>query len=668
MAKDFDPLNGARTQTQSGGRVVNTQANPPKSVPDDPDFLERLASKVWSFVKLSDSEEDARRRTDRIGANLYYSRHWQVAVSRNRAAITCNIAKPLVDHAIGIMTKQEPVWVVQPDDVGDVHGARLMRSVLQHVWRGDNMMKKSRQALRLSMTTRTIGAKTLWDPTKKGGAGDITTDIVPGWRMILDPRTSEVERMEFIGDRAIMSRSRAMLLYPDAAHMFAEAGNIASNSVISGGTAQSPASGPYSGNIGVDSPSYGGSGGTIVNGQPVVTAFTSRSPSAGSSEFEVEICEVYYRDRSLVEKEVPVKDEFGEVQRQISFDIDGAPLFTQDGEWDEVLGEPGFKLVYEEVTEKRMVPKYPQWRRTTLLMPDMVIVDDTAWDAVIPYSLLNDNEPLEGAWGKGTILEAEDLQATLNVSLSTMLDNLRFSAYRAFKASNTAQIEKNNLVISPGDIIRTGNDVNQFEPLIFPEVSQAWFGWVNLCISLMERVFGLEGIMQGSAKEAPRTDSAKGFDSLAEIGGSRIVEKTQRFERWLSEIGMKVGYLAQNNYTEEHALRVESLEGEITWERASSPQLAGTFSYNVAVGSTMAWSQSAVRGRVLEEYGLGLRDMTSVWKNPAVGIDDWEDIRERKKTEPPQLQGPPAPRQRQQVPKAPKPKAPPRNMANGQYH
>ena len=55
--------------------------------------------------------------------------------------------------------------------------------------------------------------------------------------------------------------------------------------------------------------------------------------------------------------------------------------------------------------------------------------------------------------------------------------------------------------------------------------------------------------MQGSAKDAPRTDSAKGFDSLAESGGSRVVEQTQRFSNWLAEVGEKAGlYIAPVDY------------------------------------------------------------------------------------------------------------------------
>ena len=424
------------------------------------------------------------------------------------------------------------------------------------------------------------------------------------------------------------------------------------------------------GPVGVDSAPFGGTsaGGTIVNGQPVVTAFTGRSTTYSGSEFEVELIELYHKDPTLVPKEVAVKDEFGQEKKRIARHPDtNEPLFTQDGDWDEILGEPGFRLLKETQMETKPMPKYPWWRRTTLLMPDREVIDDRAWDAPQPYSLLNDNEPLEGAVAKGTVLDCIDLQASVNVSLSTMLDNLRFSAYRAFKASNAAQIEKANLIISPGDVIRTGNDVAQFVALEFQEMSAQWFPWIQMLVSMMEKIFGLEGIMQGNAKDAPRTDSAKGFDSLAEIGGSRIVEQTQRFCDWLGDIGEKVGWWAQREYTEEHAIRVENLQGELTYERAGSAQLAGTYSYRVRIGSTLAWNESAIRARLIEEYQLGLRDKVSLWKHPQMGIEDWEAIKTRIATENPMLGLPPPPRSRQQMPQpGAKPKKP-KSGATGQF-
>lgn len=625
-----------------------------KALPDDEDFLAKLSDRMDEYIRLSDAEEEARRANDRLGSAIYYGRHWNVPMPKNRVALTVNVTKSLIDHKIAIMTKQRPVPVVEANEAGDVENARIMRTVLQQYWLDDRMMIKSRDALRLCNTTRTIGSKTYWDPDKKGGAGDVTTDIIPGFRLILDPCTKNVDRMEFIGDRAYVARSRAMKLYPQSARKIADA-STPRETPIGASSSDSPIKGPFRERSGVDTPS--GAGGTIINGHPVITAFTGRAVGRTGNDRKVEIVELYYKDRTMIEKEVPVKDAFGRKVQRIARDETGMPQFDQVGDWDEILGEPGFELRYEDVTRKELAPKYPFYRRTTKLFPDNLVLDDRAWDLAHPYEILGDQPALEGPWDKCCSAETEDLQAALNISLSTMLDNLRFSAFRAFKKTSMANIAKNNLVLSPGDIIDVGMSQDGLMPFEFPQLSEAWFAWINNIVTLMERIVGATGVMQGEA--AGRVDSGVGYDTLAEIGGSRIVECTQRYEEWISRLMTKVGWYAQRYYTEAHAVRVEDAEGNLTWERASSKELWGAFNYRIVTGSTLAWNESSVRARVMEEFGAGLRDRVSVWQK--LQIEDWQVIMKRMVSQPAQFNPPPPQRTRTSVGgKGQKPKPPPR--------
>ena len=74
---------------------------------------EKLIKRLMGYISMSDRFEEQRRKTDRTGGNLYYGRHWNVQVATNRAALTCNIARALIDHKIAIMTKQQPIPVVE---------------------------------------------------------------------------------------------------------------------------------------------------------------------------------------------------------------------------------------------------------------------------------------------------------------------------------------------------------------------------------------------------------------------------------------------------------------------------------------------------------------------------------------------------------------------------
>ena len=127
---------------------------------DDDQFERDLLERVLQKIRLADHGEEARRRSDRIGANTYYSRHWNVYMPDSRAALTVNVAKRLIDHKIAIMTKQEPTWVVEADDVGDAQAARLMRAVLQRQFEPRRNATQARRALHLAEVTRTVGAKT----------------------------------------------------------------------------------------------------------------------------------------------------------------------------------------------------------------------------------------------------------------------------------------------------------------------------------------------------------------------------------------------------------------------------------------------------------------------------------------------------------------------------
>lgn len=621
-------LHGSREQTYR-----------PDDEGDDPvgeeQFLAELGSVVENYIRISDQGEDERRKSDRIGANLMAGRHWDVRVARDRAALTIPYSKRLINQLISLQTKQDPIWVVTPGDAGDRQSANIMRQILPKIWHKHLYKRKIRRAMRLGETTRTCAAKTMWDDSLMGGIGDVATDIIPGWRLILDPRTHDPEDMRFIGDRALMSRADAMLLYPEAADIIASAGMPVAASALGGGSADSPIRNQFAQNgTGAGSGNVAwGTGGAVVNGVPVVTAFTGRTPVGYADEYAVSIIELYHRDETRDWQTVPVMDREGNPKKKMLKEEDGTPKFTQDGEWDDILDEPGFKLNFQEETERKLVPIYPHWRRTTMIYPERRVIEDIPWDHPQPYELYQAQEWLEGPWSKGTIHDLLDDQLALNVSTSIMQDNLRFGSYRVFKRTSRMPATRNSLLFQAGQIIDVGDNIENLQPLTFPEMSQAWFAWRQELKKDMREIAGVDGIMSGSmADVAPRADSSKMTDSLAELGGSGIVEKTENMEWFCIGIGRRVGYWVQRNYTEAHAVAVEDHLGELGWQRCSHEDLMGSFDYDIVIGSTTAWSGSGTRTRILEEMQDGLRDKVSTWKaldSTAYAISDWRDVLKR---------------------------------------
>ena len=617
---------------------------------DDKDDESKLIRRLLAYVSMSDRFEEQRRKSDRVGGNIYYGRHWNVQVATNRAAITCNVARALIDHKIAIMTKQRPVPVIEAIDVGDADGARYMRSVIMQWWERDEMQRKLERALYLANTTRTSALKGLWDTTLQDGIGDITFDVLAGWKLIADPRTDDPERMMFAGDRAMMPRARAMMLYPAAAEKIGDAPSMREQGPSANGSGSgSPLRDQWQKQT-LSFPTT-----AIVNSVPTLLSYSGDVPQVHSSADLVQIIELYFRDFRKAEIEQVRRDREGNVEMEPVIGDDGLPAFDQIQSEQHTSPEgisfsvPKFELRLKPAVEKVWIRKYPFWRRATLLLPDAKLIEDIAWDYPLPYAYCHDGDVLEGFWRKGTILDLESLQGALNVSISTMLDNLRFSAYRAYIAYNGSMIERNNMNIAPGEILRAG-EKGTLEPLPITEISQHWFSWVQLVISLMERIVGATGIMQGEA--AGRVDSAAGYDMLAEIGGSILVKATQRMERTIADATRIAGSFMQKHYYDGHrAVAIEDAHGQEHYERIAPGSLFGSFSYKVLTGSSLAWSETAVRQRVFEELQQGLRDKISAWK--ALHVEDWQAIYERMQQDsqtPPAAQAAPPPRTRQSLP------------------
>jgi hypothetical protein len=601
----------------------------------------KLIRRLLNYISMSDRFEEQRRKTDRVGGNIYYGRHWNVQVATNRAAITCNVARTLVDHKIAIMTKQKPIPVVEAIDVGDTQSAQFMRSTIMGWWERDEMGRKLERALYLANTTRSSALKAVWDTTLLNGIGDITFDVLPGWKLIVDGRTDDPDRMQFAGDRALIPRSRAMVLYPKAADKI----EAAPAHREQGPSANASGGGsPIRDQWQRSTPTFPTT--AIVNSVPMLLSYSGDVPHASVSAELVQIVELYIRDFRMEKIRRIRRDREGNIDMEPVIDKDGLPQFEQTQSESYTSPEgipfsvPRFQLMLQPVIEEVYIRKYPFWRRCTLLIdaaPDARLIEDIAWDYPLPYAYCHDGDVLEGFWRRGCILDLESLQGALNVSISTMLDNLRFSAYRAYIAYNGSMIERNNMNIAPGEILRAG-EKGTLEPLPVPEISQAWFNWVQMVIGLMERVIGATGIMQGQAQG--RVDSAAGYDMLAEIGGSVLVKCTQRMERTIADATRIAGAFMQKHYYDgQRAVAIEDANGQEHYERIAPGSLFGSFTYKVLTGSSLAWSETAVRERVLEELQQGLRDKISAWK--ALHVEDWQAIFDRM-TQDAQQQGMPA--------------------------
>lgn len=608
-------------------RLRRKTAPPGRPPAQQGDWENRLVRKILGYVRAADIGEDARRRHDRLGGRMVYAQHYNRPMPDDRAAITANVSSAILRHKIAIMTKQDPIPIIEPDDVGDYRAAQLMAKVIRRSWISQGMKGKIRRLALLANATRTAALKISWDASAKGGAGDIATDVIPGWNLIVDNRVSDIRAVEYCGNRATMNRSRAMLYYPDAAEKIR---------VLSESLAFRRASPLQNQGTPISTPwktSYlPPPGSSIVNGKPVTTSFAGELVRTSNEMDDVDVIELYHRDHTLVKKLVPVRDHLGAVKQEIRRDDDGMPQFEEAEPEQhllptgEVIAMPRFTLQFDEVMEEQLVRKYPHWRRTTICMAggEAVMLEDRAWDRRLPFAFYTDLEPLDGILGRGSLLQCEHLQALTNVGLSTMTDTLRFGALCAWLAGTSAGVTSSVIIPGLGQVIPV-NDVSQMKPVQTNPLDPQFFTLLDRAVNFMERILGATGVMQGES--VGRVDASAGIDSLAEIGGSTIVECTQRLETTIADWAEIVGGMAQEWYDERHAIAVEDQEGNMTWERVTSPLLQGSFSYNVATGSTMAWSESARNNRALQEFTGGIIDRQTYFEDTK--RPNWRQILQR---------------------------------------
>lgn len=584
-----------------------------------------LVSRVMGYVSHADIGEEVRRRHDRIGARMLYGQHWAKRMPNDRAAVTANVGLALVLQKTALMTRQDPVPIVRPKRGGDQEAADVMRLVLMDIWRNGGMTKKVRRLILLAVATRTAALKVGWDPVANGGHGGIYTDNVPGWNLIVDNRSGDPHLMEFCGHRIFVSRQRAMLMYPSAAKKIKAAENAG----------VSHSQGPLPKGAAIPTPwarrSLPAPGATIVNGKPVVTSFAGEIGDASPYQKDVEIVEMFHRDHTLVPQLLPKRNHAGRIIQEPARDENGNLQihFATDEyittETGGVVGIPNPYFVMQDVMERRLARVYPHWRRTTILLPDKILLEDIPWDGPLPFAFYTDLEPLDGLIGRGSLLQTEQLQGLINVGMSTTTDNLRMGSLSAWFAGSASGLNENMQIIpNVGQVIPVG-DVGQIKSVTAPNLDANFFTLISTTQSFMERIIGTWGIMMGM--QQGRTDSTGATGMLAETGGARIDMDLDNLCETLRQWAEIAAWFAQRGYDEHHAVEVEDDNGNVGFQPAAAPYLVGDFNFQVDIQSDHAWSATARQQRDLEELREGLIDKVEYYQRQ--GTPNWRIMLKR---------------------------------------
>lgn len=568
-----------------------------------------LISTLKKFHKMAQIGEAERRANDKKGIKFARSVMWEDGITAGRLPITSNISAALVDEFLDRVTKQRPVFELSPIAGQNESGARLLEGALLTDWRVNRMQTLARSGGQLAAFTRPVLWYTYWDTDARGGLGGNATRIIPGHRCRIDNRSIFVRDMENVGFSEIMSRAKAMELFPD-------------------NTAEIESAIPYSGSSTSDKPGMmddplktanrGGQPGQlsrlVADNQGQFTGKTTVKVGGRKTvdpyAEDIEVAFDWFIDHTPVTRERPKLNSHGKPLYRHVRDERGNLNFRRTG-WRVVQGrmgprylpnlEPHKEPVMETVVEKL----YPHRRHVAWIPNDNVILWDVNWRDPIPLSTQRLTVPIYEYWDVGPAQRLTSLAVARNILWTIIFQRLKLSLAGTWLATPASGLRRNKLTPEDGQIFYAKR-IDQDNIRQFP-VTPLDVAYVNVLHEIeqeMAKLIGVTPAMQG--KQAGRVDTGQAYDTLIEQGGTRVVGAAQLFEETIRDWAL----IAMANYkrygTHEHFVEVEEDDGETSWRAASALAVKGEYGLDVDVVSDLIHSEQARKESIKEGAALGL--------------------------------------------------------------
>lgn len=576
-----------------------------------------LLAKLRRFERMAMRGEDERRAQDRKGAKLFADKMWEAGIMQGRLPITANQAVSLCERFLDMLTKNDPAPDVQAKVGASDEAAALLEGALLTNWRKQRMQFKSRVGARLAMFTRPVLAYTYWDSEANGGIGDVATRIIPADRCIIDQRHQLVEDMEFPGFTERMSRSKAIMLFPDKADEI-EAAISARDRTGSPSMRTDPLdlqSGAYPESADAVQRLVQSEGSSTYTGTQSLR-YGQRRGDPYAEEIDVRF--MWIDDPAPQTRERPKLDRHGFPVYEFERDDDGRPIYDIVGH--DVGVHPTFGPMYVPqvqprkrlVTEPHVEKKYPYRRHVAWIPGDDVVLWDVRWDGPVPLSVLRVGVPLHGYWHKGPALRLSSLAIARNVLYTIIFTRLKLSMSGTFLATPQSGLKRNKLSSEDGQVFYA-HKIDESNVRQFPvqPVDAAYFSLLDRIETEMMALIGMTGPLAGEA--SGRADSSSTYEVLLETGGASLVGAGQLLEMFVEDWARIASWWMQKRYTREHYVEVMEEHGS-TWKQASALALRGDFAITIETGSMASYSEAARQGRIAQAAAEGIYPLPMVAK------------------------------------------------------
>lgn len=576
-----------------------------------------LLNTLRRFKRMADDGQRQRNAQDRKGAKYSRSEMWDGGVSPGKLPITSNMGLSLIERQIAQLTRNRPMPTIEAISAANDDGAALLQGACTTNWIETKMQEKVVQGQFQCTFTRPVGWYTFWNSTLRGGIGDMDTRLIPGWRLIVDDRFLHVRDMEFVGFSEPCSRAKLIQLFPDKSDEIEAAGRLAAQRSGGANANQDPLRAQLRGSDkALDR--------NVVNQTKPYLGKTSISTGRGlralrdAMSEEVEPIYMWFNDPTPEEYERPKLSALGQpVYELVRHPDTGEVQFEQEG-WEPAptpfgpVLQPVLKPKRRRVMETAVRKLYPRWRHVAWIPEDDVVLWDVSWNGPAPISIQRDTVPISGFHSIGRAQRLCDLGLARNILLTIIFARLRQSMGGTWLATKRSGLKQNKLSNEPGLVYQVNAIEGEVKQFPADPIDAAYFSLLDKIEGEMAKLINLSEPQQGQA--AGRADSPQTYDKLIEQGGGPTVSIGQLLEETIRDWTIISIWYAQNYYTHEHTVELESDDGQTSWRAASALAVQGEYAVRMDTGSQMAYSPSAMQAQAKEGAALGFYPLPMLGK------------------------------------------------------
>ena len=152
-----------------------------------------LIASLKKMRRVALEGEAERRAADKRGIKLAKGLFWEDGITAGRLPISSPMATALMDEFMDRLTKNDPGFELESIVGRNEDAARLLEGALNTNWRVSRMQELIKTGGRQAGFTRPVTWYSYWDTDARGGIGDLSTRLIPGFRSIIDTRARQLD-------------------------------------------------------------------------------------------------------------------------------------------------------------------------------------------------------------------------------------------------------------------------------------------------------------------------------------------------------------------------------------------------------------------------------------------------------------------------------------------